>query len=84
MICLQCFGLLQATPQTGRLNQPLVILSVGGHIIGGDLLHLMCRSHLQSGSPQLKDVLANLTDNAPKHSPRNVVLLVIVQFDPTI
>ena len=32
-----------------------------------DLLHLMWRSHAQSGSPQLNDVLANLTNNDPRH-----------------
>ena len=35
--------------------------------IGLDLLHLMCRSHVQNGSPQLNAMLANLIDNHPGH-----------------
>ena len=34
-----------------------------------DLLHLMCRSHVQSGSPQLNNMLANLTDDHLGHPP---------------
>ena len=30
-----------------------------------DLLHLMCRSRVQRGSPQLNNMLANLTDSHP-------------------
>jgi len=71
MICLPHFSLLQARLQTARLNQ---------HIVIADLLHLMCRSHVQSGSPQLKDMLANATDNHLRHPPCIMVLLVIVQF----
>ena len=44
-----------------------------------DLLHLMCRSHVQSGSPQL-NMLANFTGNQPRHALCTVVLPLIVQF----
>ena len=80
MIRLLHFSLLQARLQTGRLNQHIAILLVGGHVIGGGFVALMCRSHLQSGCPQRKDMLANSTDNHPGHPLCDVVLLVIVQF----
>ena len=51
MICLPPFSLLQARLQTGRLNQHIVKLSVGGQVVlGAGGWHLMCRSSLQSGS----------------------------------
>ena len=47
---------------------------------GSDLLHFMWRGHVQSGPPQLKDMLVKSTDHQPSHPPCNVVPLFIVQF----
>ena len=34
-----------------------------------DLLHLMCKSRVQTGTPQLNDMVADLTDDHPGHPP---------------
>ena len=39
-----------------------------------DLLHLMCRSHVQSGTPQLNDTFLSLTPKHPQQ-PRCSMLL---------
>ena len=56
------------------------ILSVGGDVIRADLLHLMCRSHMQSDTPQLNDMLANLTNTHPGHPQATRCCLSLVQF----
>ena len=45
------------------------ILSVESQVIMLGLLHLMCRSHVQSGPPQLNDMLVHWTDKRPRTPP---------------
>ena len=68
MICLPLFNLLQARLPTGRLSQHIGILLVEGQVIWRGFVVFVCRSYVQSGSPQLKDMLANSTDNQPGHA----------------
>ena len=60
-------GVLPALHRVHLNLASLIPLIFGGRIIGVNLLHLMCRIHAQGGSPQLNNMLANLTTNHLGH-----------------